>query len=212
MGASASLLMATITFDDDMPARCWMAPLMPAATYSVGETVLPVWPTWYWWSTQPASTTAREAPTAAPSEAASSSTRWKFSGPFSPRPPDTMICASVSSTLPPALAWTDTTRARAVVSTRAVTVSNLREASGAANANTLGRSVAICGSPSQRTVAKAFPAYTGRRASSRPSLTSSLTTSETRPALARAATRGATSLPIAVNGISTAAGFSWVIT
>ena len=26
MGASASLLMATMCFEDDMPARCWIAP------------------------------------------------------------------------------------------------------------------------------------------------------------------------------------------
>ncbi len=31
-GRVASLLMATMTLDDDMPARCWIAPLMPAAT------------------------------------------------------------------------------------------------------------------------------------------------------------------------------------
>ena len=29
-----------------MPARCWMAPEIPFATYSCGETTLPVWPTW----------------------------------------------------------------------------------------------------------------------------------------------------------------------
>src|SRR2546422_6704543 len=104
-------------FEDDIPARCWMAPLMPQAMYSVGETVLPVWPTWYWWSTQPASTTARDAPTAAPMAAARLSTRWKFSGPFSPRPPDTMIWASVSSSLPDAAPWTAVTFARALVST-----------------------------------------------------------------------------------------------
>src|SRR5712691_8417858 len=153
MGASASLLMATITLDDDIPARCWMAPLMPAATYRVGETVLPVWPTWYWWSTQPASTTAREAPTAAPRDAARLSTRWKFSGPFSPRPPDTMIWASVSSTLLEAVAWTAVTLARAVVSTVPFRTSGLRDASDIPSANTLGRNVAICGSPSHRTVA-----------------------------------------------------------
>jgi hypothetical protein len=32
IGASASLLIATMTFEDDMPAMCWMAPLMPQAT------------------------------------------------------------------------------------------------------------------------------------------------------------------------------------
>jgi len=28
-----------------MPAKCWMAPEMPAATYSCGATILPVCPT-----------------------------------------------------------------------------------------------------------------------------------------------------------------------
>src|SRR4030095_14555535 len=119
MGASASLLIATITLDDDMPARCGMAPLMPAATYRLGDTVLPVWPTWYWWSTQPASTTARDAPTAAPKASARPWTRWKCSGPLRPRPPETITCASESSTLPPAVAWTAVTRARDAVSTLA---------------------------------------------------------------------------------------------
>ena len=36
----------------------------------MGETTFPVWPTWCWWSIQPASTTARDAPTAPPSAAA----------------------------------------------------------------------------------------------------------------------------------------------
>ena len=68
--------MATITFDDDMPARCWMAPEIPAATYSDGLTTLPVWPTWWECSIQPASTAAREAPTAPPRASASSWTAY----------------------------------------------------------------------------------------------------------------------------------------
>ena len=46
VGASGSLFTATIVFDVCMPARCWIAPEMPQATYSWGDTVLPVWPTW----------------------------------------------------------------------------------------------------------------------------------------------------------------------
>src|SRR5450830_1456509 len=34
--------MATITLESFMPARCWIAPLMPIATYSWGATHLPV--------------------------------------------------------------------------------------------------------------------------------------------------------------------------
>ena len=52
--------------------------------YSFGATVLPVWPTCVEYGYQPASTTARVAPTAPPSAFASSSTSVKFSGP--PRP------------------------------------------------------------------------------------------------------------------------------
>jgi hypothetical protein len=51
-----------------------MAPEMPAATYSCGETCLPVWPTWLVCGYQPASTAAREAPTAAPRLSAKAST------------------------------------------------------------------------------------------------------------------------------------------
>ena len=38
--------MAMILDDWSIPARCWMAPEMPAAMYRRGRTVVPVWPTW----------------------------------------------------------------------------------------------------------------------------------------------------------------------
>ena len=44
IGALASLLMATMFSEACMPTLCWMAPEMPAARYSFGATVLPVWP------------------------------------------------------------------------------------------------------------------------------------------------------------------------
>src|ERR1039457_5757695 len=37
MGALASLLMATMILDPFMPTRCWMAPEMPTARYSLQE-------------------------------------------------------------------------------------------------------------------------------------------------------------------------------
>ena len=80
IGAFGSLLIATITFELCMPTLCWTAPEMPSATYSFGETVLPVWPIWAAYGYQPASTTARVAPTAPPSARASSSASVKFSG------------------------------------------------------------------------------------------------------------------------------------
>src|SRR5581483_3199673 len=80
MGAFGSLLIATITFEPCMPTLCWIAPEMPSATYSFGDTVLPVWPTCAEYGYQPASTTARVAPTAPPSTCASSSASENFSG------------------------------------------------------------------------------------------------------------------------------------
>src|ERR1700736_4751670 len=96
IGASGSLLMAMIVLAPFIPTVCCMAPEMPSAMYTVGLTVLPVWPIWNEYGFQPASTTARLAPTAAPSSAASSSSILKFSGAPSPRPPLTMIAASSS--------------------------------------------------------------------------------------------------------------------
>src|ERR671935_34253 len=61
-----------------------MAPEMPAAMYSLGATTFPVWPTCRSLGCQPASTTAREAPTAALSTSASALTGLK--SPFVPRP------------------------------------------------------------------------------------------------------------------------------
>ncbi|KAG1070584.1 hypothetical protein G6F40_017576 [Rhizopus arrhizus] len=45
IGASPSLLIATMVPASLMPVRCWIAPLMPTATYSSGAMILPVWPT-----------------------------------------------------------------------------------------------------------------------------------------------------------------------
>src|SRR6185437_5761681 len=94
IGAFGSLLMATIVPDPCIPTLCWIAPEMPHAMYSLGETVLPVCPTWVEYGYHPASTTARVAPTAPPSALASSSTSVKFSGPPRPRPPATITSAS----------------------------------------------------------------------------------------------------------------------
>src|ERR1700689_916704 len=97
IGASASLLITMMVLEVCMPARCWMAPEMPTAMYSWGDTVLPVWPTWNACGYQPASTTARDAPTAAPSESASCSMIPNPSADPMPRPPETTIEASDSS-------------------------------------------------------------------------------------------------------------------
>src|ERR1700681_4574468 len=64
IGALASLLIATMFSEACIPTLCWIAPEMPAARYSFGVTVLPVWPIWPAYGNQPASTTARVAATA----------------------------------------------------------------------------------------------------------------------------------------------------
>ncbi|KAJ0137783.1 Disintegrin and metalloproteinase domain-containing protein B [Fusarium oxysporum f. sp. albedinis] len=51
-------------------ARCWIAPDIPAATYSSGATTFPVWPTCKLLSANPLSTAAGDAPTAAFRESA----------------------------------------------------------------------------------------------------------------------------------------------
>ena len=97
IGASPSLLIATIRLAPFIPTTCCVAPLIPTAMYTSGLTVLPVWPTWYEYGTHPASTTARLAPTAAsPIAAARSSRSLKFDGSWSPRPPAKTTFASSS--------------------------------------------------------------------------------------------------------------------
>ena len=73
MAACGSELIATIHREEDIPARCCTAPEIPHAIYKSGETVLPVWPTWWEYSCQPLSTTGREAATAPPRTSARSS-------------------------------------------------------------------------------------------------------------------------------------------
>ncbi len=45
IGSSGLLLIATITFESFIPAKCWTAPDIPHAIYNYGATTLPVWPT-----------------------------------------------------------------------------------------------------------------------------------------------------------------------
>src|SRR3954469_21777716 len=94
IGAFWSLLIATMFSELCMPTLCWMAPEMPAARYSFGATVLPVWPICAAYGYQPASTTARVAATAPPRAFARSSASEKFSALPSPRPPPTRMSGS----------------------------------------------------------------------------------------------------------------------
>src|ERR1019366_8657935 len=103
IGALASLLIATMFSEDCIPTLCWIAPEMPAARYSLGDTVLPVWPICAAYGYQPAATTARGAATAAwpPNAPASASASSKPSGLPSPRPPATRMSAPSMSTSAP---------------------------------------------------------------------------------------------------------------
>ena len=91
--------MATIVLESFIPAKCWMAPEIPTATYNSGATILPVCPTCISLGTNPASTAAREAPTPAPSLSAKSYSILKLSPDFIPRPPEIILDAAVSSGL-----------------------------------------------------------------------------------------------------------------
>lgn len=57
--------MATTHFESFMPAKCWTAPDIPTAMYKSGATTFPVCPTCISLGQNPASTAARDAPTAA---------------------------------------------------------------------------------------------------------------------------------------------------
>src|SRR5205807_4730470 len=103
IGAFESLLIATMFSDPCIPTLCWIAPEIPAARYSFGATVLPVWPICAAYGYQPASTTARVAATALlpPNAAASSSHSLKPSGLPRPRPPAMRMSAPSMSTSAP---------------------------------------------------------------------------------------------------------------
>lgn len=81
-----------------MPARCCIAPLIPAHRYSCGATFFPVCPTCRLLSAKPLSTAAREAPIAAPRASANGGIRRSNSDlDFRPRPPETTLEAEASS-------------------------------------------------------------------------------------------------------------------
>src|ERR1700730_8380617 len=150
MGASGSLLTATMVLEVCIPARCWIAPEIPTAMYSCGETVLPVCPTWNACGYQPASVTARDAPPAAPSASASFSMILKPSSDPVPRPPETTICASVSSGRSPFAATTySVTAAPLAASDAANYTASTTPAPGDASGVTAFGRTAIIGVPAR---------------------------------------------------------------
>lgn len=98
IGASPSLLMAAITLLSFIPAKCWIAPDIPAHRYNCGATFFPVWPTWRLLSANPLSTAALDAPIAAPNASANggiSLSNCSFD--LRPLPPDTTLPAVARS-------------------------------------------------------------------------------------------------------------------
>lgn len=87
-----------MSLESFMPARCWIAPDIPIAMYNSGATTLPVCPTCSELSAYPASTAAREAPTAAPRASARGyRVAWNVLASLSARPPDTTRLATPNS-------------------------------------------------------------------------------------------------------------------
>lgn len=98
IGASASLLIATINLLSFIPAKCWIAPDIPTHKYSCGATFFPVWPIWRLLSANPLSTAALDAPMAAPRTSARGWIRASnCSLDLRPRPPDTTRVAATRS-------------------------------------------------------------------------------------------------------------------
>ena len=93
-------MITNFTFDELIPAICWIAPEIPIAIYKLVATGFPVCPTCSLWGLHPKSETGLEHAVAAPKTAAKSSTNPQFSGPFSPRPPETTMSASAIDTFP----------------------------------------------------------------------------------------------------------------
>ena len=122
--------------------------------------VRPVWPIWKRCGFHPASTAARDAPTAAPMTPASSSSSTKFSGPLSPRPPDTTISASVSSGSPVCASSRRSTKRVAGVAAPRLwrSTEGARPGSASATLKTFGRRVATHGPVFQRTRDRILPA------------------------------------------------------
>src|ERR1039458_1045540 len=98
MGAFSSLLIAITALDPFMPTRCWIAPEMPTAMYTLGETVWPELPTWRSLGSQPLSQMGRDAANSAPSASASSFTMAMFDCSLMPRPTETIRLAADKST------------------------------------------------------------------------------------------------------------------
>mmetsp|Transcript_49231 Transcript_49231/g.74897 ORF Transcript_49231/g.74897 Transcript_49231/m.74897 type:complete len:218 (-) Transcript_49231:230-883(-) len=139
-----------------------MAPEIPAAMYRSGATTLPVCPTCQSLGQNPASTAARDAPTAAPNLSARASKMGKLSPLLIPRPPLTTIPALDKSgrsdllTLSPAHFALSKAATPSTVSTPAASTSS-------ALSKLVGRiEMTLIPDPFDTTLANTLPAYMGR--------------------------------------------------
>src|SRR5690625_3059320 len=199
--------MATMVLEVCIPERCWIAPEIPNATYSRGETVTPVCPTWVSGGAYPASTAARDAPTAAPSVSASCSTRAKSSFEPTPRPPETTTSAPRrSGGSETALAsWMLSTGTPAAASTSPrVTCGALTGSPWAEMAPS--RTTATARSPSRTESTSYSPPKTRWEYTTCPSRSVIFTTSRANPAPVRTANRAAASREASSSAASTKAG------
>jgi len=166
-GLEVTLLTATISLESFIPAKCCMAPDIPNAIYSSGATTLPVCPTCNEFSAYPASTAARDAPTAAPSASARGySVEANVSAFFNARPPDTTRVATPNSGRSDLVrvvficcvgGFATSTGSRELAPTSAP---SCEEAAGKAVGLTVKNLIGI--DHDARTVDIAFPAYIGR--------------------------------------------------
>lgn len=146
-----------------IPARCWMAPDIPAQRYNWGATFLPVCPTCKLLSAKPLSTAALDAPMAAPNASAKGGMIWSnCSFDFRPRPPETTLLALARS------GRSDLARSS---ETHSVWISTLGSVpsrisaelpAASAGAKAVPRTVIILIVSADCTVRMAFPAYIGR--------------------------------------------------
>jgi hypothetical protein len=100
IGASGSVLMAMILLDSAMPARCWMAPEMPAAMYKAGPHGGPGLPDLMLLGDEArVDRRARGSDLAAQGVGQLAHQSWNSASLPTPAPPDTMTAESLSLTL-----------------------------------------------------------------------------------------------------------------
>lgn len=187
-----------------------MAPETPTLTSRSGATATPVCPTWWAYSSQPASTSGRVHPSSAPMSSASRLMRGRFFLDPMPRPTTTSRRASaIDAAAAAGLRSSTRTRGATPASSATSETVPVRDVSRAGAANTPGRTVAIWGRwAGQTMVAMRLPPNAGRVCWSSPVSGSadSAVQSAVSPVRSRTATAGASSRPNAVAPYRIASG------